>query len=274
MFKISNSLISILNTLTLLISFPITGIGLWLHSHASSRCDQILLWPILIAGLFLMVVALLGIFGSFCNVTPFLWIYLFLMFLMIVALFCFTVFAIVVTSKGAGDAVSGGGYKEYRLGDYSGWLQRRVGDAETWRSIKSCMADAGVCGGLQVLLFQEANDLYLSTLSSIQSGCCRPPSYCGYKQENATYWRIPTPVPDAAINQADCTTWSNDQKSLCFDCNSCKAGVLANIKTQWKKIAAVNFCLLLFLVIVYAIGCCALRSSSKDDRYFRYKGYH
>ncbi|KAH0459576.1 hypothetical protein IEQ34_012390 [Dendrobium chrysotoxum] len=273
MFHISNSVIGFLNVLTLFISFPIIGTGLWLRSHAASVCEQFLLWPIIIIGLFLMVVALLGLFGSCCNVSCFLWIYLSVMFLMIVGLFCFTIFAIVVTNKGVGEAISGRGYKEYKLADYTVWLQNRVGDFRTWRRIKSCLVDAGVCGELQLLVFQQSDDFYMQGISSIQSGCCKPPSDCGYKQVNATYWKV-SKSDNPNSNDIDCKTWSNDQNRLCFDCNSCKAGVLANIKMQWRKLAIFNVGLLVFLIVIYSIGCCAFRNSCKDNQYLRYRGYN
>lgn len=67
------------------------------------------------------------------------------MFVLIVLLFCFTIFAFVVTNKGAGEKLSGKGYKEYKLGDYSSWLQRRVNSDKNWNRIKSCLQDSKVC---------------------------------------------------------------------------------------------------------------------------------
>ncbi|KAI4972866.1 hypothetical protein ZWY2020_003791 [Hordeum vulgare] len=75
-----------------------------------------------------------------------------LLFILIALLLVFTVFAFVVTNRGAGSVVSGRGagsvvssrgYREYRHGEYSTWLQRRVEDADNWARI--CAADSGVC---------------------------------------------------------------------------------------------------------------------------------
>ncbi|XBI03976.1 hypothetical protein VPH35_132330 [Triticum aestivum] len=58
-------------------------------------------------------------------------------------------------------------------------------------------------------------------------------------------------------NDHDCNTWSNDQRALCYDCQSWKAGVLANLKNDWKKITSVN---IIFLAVIYSVGCCTFRN--------------
>ncbi|KAI4992689.1 hypothetical protein ZWY2020_005666 [Hordeum vulgare] len=68
-----------------------------------------------------------------------------LLFILIALLLVFTAFAFVVTNLGAGSVVSGRGYREYRLGEYSTWLQRRVEDADNWARIRSCLRDGSVC---------------------------------------------------------------------------------------------------------------------------------
>ncbi|KAI4985057.1 hypothetical protein ZWY2020_017687 [Hordeum vulgare] len=59
-----------------------------------------------------------------------------LLFILIALLLVFTALAFVV---------SGCGYREYRLGEYFTWLQRRVEDADKWARIRSCLRDGSVC---------------------------------------------------------------------------------------------------------------------------------
>lgn len=101
----------------------------------------------------------------------------------------------------------------------------------------------------------------------LQSGCCKPPSECNFTYVNATVWN-----PPATSNSTnpDCATWTNERQ--CFDCQSCKAGVLDNLKRDWKKVAVVNIIFLIFLIIVYSIGCCAFRNNREDNAYPRWKG--
>lgn len=122
MVRLSNNLLGILNVVVFVLSIPIFIAGVWLSYQASSECEKFLDKPMIVLGVFLMVVSLAGIVGACCRVSCLLWLYLCMMFFLIILIFCFTVFAFVVTNKGAGEAVSGRGYKEYKLGDYSHWL--------------------------------------------------------------------------------------------------------------------------------------------------------
>lgn len=74
-------------------------------------------------------------------------------------------------------------------------------------------------------------------------------------------------------SNTDCSLWSNDQNTLCFNCQSCKAGVLENLKGDWKKVAVINIIFLVFLIIVYSVGCCAFRNNREDNAYPRWKPY-
>ena len=104
---------------------------------------------------------------------------------------------------------------------------------------------------------------------NVQSGCCKPPTRCGFRYVNATFWAAPgSGLPAAAASDGDCRAWSNDMQVLCFECDACKAGVLATVKTKWKAVATVNIAILVLLVVVYTLGCCALRSNG-GSRYFK-----
>ncbi|KAF7148086.1 hypothetical protein RHSIM_Rhsim03G0261800 [Rhododendron simsii] len=263
MLRLSNNLIGILNFLTFLLSVPILWAGIWLHRRGITECEKFLDTPLIVLGVFLLLVSLAGLVGACFRNSCLLWIYLVVMFLLILVLFFFTVFAFVVTNKGAGEVLSGKGYKEYRLGDYSHWLQKRVNSTKNWSKIKSCLMDGKVC---QSLVDQGVNttleQFSKENLSSIKSGCCKPSNDCNFAYVSPTNW---TATTTSSYNNTDCTLWSNDPSVLCYNCQSCKAGLLDNIKHDWKKVAVINIIFLVVLVIVYSIGCCAFRNNREDN---------
>lgn len=164
--EISKHLVAALNIVTFFLSIPILGAGIWLASHHHTDCMRFLQGPVITIGLLMLLISIAGFVGAYLRITWLLWVYLLVMFLLIVLLFCFTVFSFAVTNKGAGEALSGKGYEDYRLGDYSTWLQRRVKSAHNWSRIKSCISDARVCDSLKV--YKLAEDFYKAELSSVQ----------------------------------------------------------------------------------------------------------
>ncbi|GAB4853622.1 Tetraspanin-8 [Ancistrocladus abbreviatus] len=266
--RVSNNLVGLLNFLTFLLSIPILSAGIWLSHKASTVCEKFLEKPVIALGLFLMLVSIAGLVGACCRVNWLLWLYLLVMFLLILLLFCFTIFAFVVTNKGAGEVLSGKGYKEYRLGDYSNWLQKRVGDTKDWNRIKSCLIDGKVCDSLKKENSTPASQFYAQNLSPIQSGCCKPSDDCNFQYVSPTVWNEGNATTST---NPDCKAWSNDPNTLCFNCQACKAGVLQNIKSDWKKVAVVNIIFLIFLIAVYSVGCCAFRNNRADS--YRWKPY-
>ncbi|XP_010526324.1 PREDICTED: tetraspanin-8-like [Tarenaya hassleriana] len=271
MVRCSNNLVGILNFIVFLLSIPILAGGIWLSQKGSTECERFLDKPVIALGVFLMIVSIAGLVGACCRVTWLLWVYLFVMFILILLVFCFTVFAFVVTNKGAGQSVSGRGYKEYRLGDYSNWLQKRVNSANNWNRIRSCLVDSKVCSEFESKFAHDTvNDLYREHLSALQSGCCKPSDGCQFTYVSPTNWNKTV----GSHTNPDCELWENRPDKLCFDCEACKAGLLDNIKSAWKKVAVVNIVFLVFLVVVYSIGCCAFRNNRTDDSHGRsYGGY-
>jgi hypothetical protein len=144
----SNFLTGFLNFVTFVLSLPIIGVGIWLAKQHNTVCIRFLQWPVIIIGVFILLVSFAGMVGAWCRVSCLLWVYLFVMLLLILLLFVFTIFAFAVTNAGAGHALSGKGYKEYHLGDYSTWLQRKVDNPSYRDKIKSCLSDAKVCNNL------------------------------------------------------------------------------------------------------------------------------
>ncbi|GAY69387.1 hypothetical protein CUMW_271540, partial [Citrus unshiu] len=92
-------------------------------------------------------------------------------------------------------------------------------------------------------------------LSPIQSGCYKPPVACGFRNRNAAFWIEPSPAVHDLEHNRDCFAWSNNQDALCFNYNSCKAGVLMDITIEWSFLAIIiNF----FLFLIHFSACCAL----------------
>uniref|UniRef100_A0A7C9D7C2 Tetraspanin n=2 Tax=Opuntia streptacantha TaxID=393608 RepID=A0A7C9D7C2_OPUST len=269
--RVSNNLVGLLNFLTFLLSIPILGGGIWLAHRATTDCEKYLERPVIALGVFLMLVSLAGLIGACCRVNWLLWLYLLVMFILILILFCFTIFAFVVTNKGAGEALGGKGYKEYKLGDYSNWLQKRVTNNKNWNRIRSCLIDGKVCESLSKENSTTQSQFFAKHLSPIQSGCCKPPDSCGFTYQGPISWSKP-PTPAANASQ-DCNAWGNDATILCYNCDSCKAGVLQNIKSDWKKVAILNIIFLVILIIVYSVGCCAFRNNRWDNANNRWKPY-
>lgn len=266
----SNSVIGAVNFVTFLISVPILGGGIWLASKANTDCLRFLQWPLIVIGVSLMVISLAGFAGSCYRQTWLLRFYLFAMFFIVIALIGFIIFAFAVTDHGSGQVIINRQFLEYQLSDYSGWLKDRVSDQSYWSKISSCLRDANSCKGMRrtvrnqsgFLTYEPAVNFYQRNLSPIQSGCCKPPTSCGFTYVNETIW---TATPGMIGNDLDCTKWSNDQQTLCFQCDSCKAGVLASIRHSWRKVSIINIVVLVILVIIYVVGCAAFRNNRRID---------
>ncbi|XP_028766151.1 tetraspanin-8-like [Neltuma alba] len=263
MFRFSNALLGCLNLLTFIFSISILSTGVWLAKQGATECDKWLDKPLIVLGVFLVGVSLLGVAGAWCRNSFLLWIYLAVMFLLIVLVFIFIIFAFAVTSTGSGVVLPGKAYKEYRLGDYSRWLQNRVIDQRNWNRIKSCLQSGELCSDYgSKYVNDDFQKFYAEKLSPLQSGCCKPPSECKFVYQSPTVWNK---TGTGNYSSPDCGSWDNDPKVLCFNCNSCKAGLLQNVKMNWKKSAVINIIFLVLMIIVYAIGICAFRNNKRDE---------
>eukprot|EP00257_Ricinus_communis_P023983 XP_015584113.1 tetraspanin-11 [Ricinus communis] len=274
MARVSNYIISIINVIFIIFGLVALGSGVYIHVHGVNHCQKLMQNPLLIMGVFVLVMSLLGLLGSFMKDNSLLMLYLAMIFFLIFGLIVMTitVFAFVVTHKGDSGikANDGLGFKEYRLEDFSKWLQMHVVDTYHWIPIKNCLIDAGVCQTLSQNATQKESDFYIMKLTPLQSGCCKPPTSCDLEYKNATFWTVPTSgLPKNT--DTDCTTWNNKQDLLCYDCNSCRAGFLANLRNSYMLLAPYNILTICFLLLTYFVGCCARRSIKY--RYVKYSPY-
>lgn len=98
----------------------------------------------------------------------------------------------------------------------------------------------------------------------MQSGCCKPPLSCAFTYVNQTMW-TPTKGAGPTNNTGDCGRWSNQQETLCFQCDSCKAAVLADIQKAWTKPVVIMLCLVIAQIVTLLYS--AAKASCDDTDY-------
>ncbi|KAL7148630.1 hypothetical protein ABFS83_06G191600 [Erythranthe nasuta] len=255
MYRFSNTVIGFLNLFTLLASIPIIGAGLWM-ARSSTTCESFLQTPLLVVGFVILIISLAGFIGACFHVAWALWVYLVIMLFLIGALMGLTVFGFVITSSGGGAAVPGRAYREYHLKDYSPWLRKRIEDPRYWVNIKSCILGSKTCA--KVVLWTPF-DYLTAEMTPVQSGCCKPPTSCNYAA-----------AAEAAAQEADCYRWSNAAGVLCYECESCRAGVLEDVRRDWHKLSVLNIVMVVVLIGIYSVGCCAFRNAKRAETDYPY----
>ncbi|CAM8982219.1 unnamed protein product [Rhodiola kirilowii] len=258
MGRASNVILTLINIVTLIISLAIILDALRLKP-STSECNRLIRGPIIYAGILFFIMSFLGMICSCCKGKTLIFWYLTLVFLLALFLSIFAVYVFVVTNRSVSVDESGFSmslFKERKFGEYNHWLRMNIG--EHWDLIKSCLAESRICR-------RSGPDLITQKLSQLQSSCCKPPSYCGLQQKNATFWELPATGP--AVEDSDCINWSNDQTKLCFDCKSCRGGVMRTFRQEWRHVYMINMCLILVLMIMYCIGSCAYRNNRANSVY-------
>ncbi|KAK7411278.1 hypothetical protein VNO78_02711 [Psophocarpus tetragonolobus] len=252
LFRINNTLVGALHTLPIFLGLAAVAGAAYLRVHGD--CEKVLQYPLLFGGLFIFAVSALGLVGALCRVNVALYMYLLAALFVIVAFASFTVVALFVTRNTARDHGPSLGYS---VGDFSTWLRHYVTDERNWNAARSCLLQKRVCRDL-ALDANNASQVF-KRLSTTQFGCCKPPLRCGMRMKNSTFWEAPK--GGAPNNDSDCEAWNNRQDKLCLNCDSCKGGVLANIREQWKHLTIFNACVVVLLTIIYVLGCFAIRNN-------------
>ncbi|KAL8498163.1 hypothetical protein ACS0TY_021484 [Phlomoides rotata] len=262
----SNNVTAILNFVALMCSIPIIAAGIWLASNPDNDCIRWLRWPLLFLGAAFLLVSLTGFIGAYWKKEGLLAVYLVSMFILIVLLLVLLVLAFVVTRPTGAYSVPGMGFREYRVGGFSSTLRNLVIGNVNWGKIRACLADSHTCSKLTQKYATPA-DFFAAHLSPIESGCCKPPMICGFQYSNPTTWFAPSNI---AANM-DCTIWNNDPSLLCYNCDSCKAGLLGNLREKWRKANIILIITVVVLIWVYLIACSAYKNAQTEELFRRYK---
>ncbi|KAL6608201.1 hypothetical protein ACP70R_041264 [Stipagrostis hirtigluma subsp. patula] len=254
------------------------GCAVLLIGHNSSAvCTRVLLWPTIAIGLFLMTpcILLCCCSRSGCDRDCLAVLYGVVFILGTVSLLALLIFGYIAVGgpKYGKDKV-----REYDLKDYSGWLRGRTDDQQYWDTLSACLRRKHACKRMttrqlvrdpdtgifvpkptsdEIQERKNDPDTAPPAISPIESGCCKPPSSCGFTYVNGTTW-TPAPGAPAAETDVDCSRWSNDQQELCFQCDSCKAGLLHDIKKGWSM-SAIGLIVMLVgpIIVVPCILMCA-----------------
>lgn len=164
---LSNNVIGCINFISVLLSIPVIGAGIWLAIGTVNSCVKLLQWPVIILGILILLVGLAGFIGGFWRITWLLVIYLIAMLVLIVLLAVLVGFIYMVTIRGAGHPEPSRAYLEYSLQDFSGWLRRRVQRSYKWERIRTCLSTTTICPELNQR-FTMAQDFFNARLSPIQ----------------------------------------------------------------------------------------------------------
>lgn len=168
----SNNLIGLLNFITLVLSVPVLGGGIWLATRSNgTECLKFLLLPLIIIAVSIMVTSLAGLTGACYRNLLLMRLYLVAMILIMLVFLGFIIFAYAVTDKGSGRETEKRAYLEYYLEDYEGWLKERVESDEYWTKVSSCVKESKLCRKLGRTINgvpESAETFYLRNLSPIQ----------------------------------------------------------------------------------------------------------
>lgn len=239
-------IIAIINFLTLLLSIPILVLAIWLALRSHHDCfPGFLHAPIAFLGAAIFFFSLIGFLAAKYHSLRTLAASMVLLFLIALLFLAFTLFIFFVTRGGGGHRVQGAAFKEYRLHDFSQWLTSRVTNEKKWQGFKRCLQEKEVCGILNEQ-YRTLGDFDNAHLSSIQSGCCKPPTACGDKFVTATHWE-----KAGSSDYPDCGKWNNNPYELCFECDSCRAGLLEMVNEDWVKVVKACGVLLIMLAFLY-----------------------
>ncbi|CAJ1931142.1 unnamed protein product [Sphenostylis stenocarpa] len=254
-----NKVLAVTNFLGLILSIPIICYGLWLKSVTTYFCEQFQVWRwVVIVGTIISVAAMAGSIAGIFGISWLIKLNLFAKILLMILLLCLLIIVHIVTLRSDGSN---------NIDDFSLYLRRRVTRSSIWDHVRSCISQSDMCADLN-RSYRTAQDFRAAFLTPMQSGCCMPPTQCRYTFVSPTNWISPI---DMAADM-DCVQWNNNQTQLCYNCDSCKIGLLANSRNELIRCILKLFITFLVLLIFFLIELCAFICANTDDHSLRDTG--
>ncbi|KAL3629525.1 hypothetical protein CASFOL_026747 [Castilleja foliolosa] len=129
------------------------------------------------------------------------------------------------------------------LPNYGAVMQKTVANGRDWSAAKDCFREIETCLTMR-------NQTQEQKVVLIDFGCCSPPNRCGLEQARGGIWV----VPQHGLNKTDeeCLMWASVGKN-CFECDSCKAGYLANYQKTWDNNTPSRIKCIAFLIATLAL---------------------
>ncbi|EOA26055.1 hypothetical protein CARUB_v10019473mg [Capsella rubella] len=193
--------------------------------YRTDECNRFVTAPGIFVSFSFLVMALTGLCASYFKSDCLFRIHFFIFFLWMFVVVAKAVFFIFLEKEINPRLFPGTKIQEYRFEDYSGWVRRLVVKDDEWYRTRRCLVKDHVCNELNQNM--TASQFYQMNLTPIQSGCCKPPLSCGYKYEQPTIW---TGLRYYNNLEDDCKRWNNSADTLCLDCDSCKAVIIADLQ--------------------------------------------
>ncbi|KAL0402364.1 UNVERIFIED_CONTAM: Tetraspanin-6 [Sesamum latifolium] len=115
----------------------------------------------------------------------------------------------------------------------------------------SCL---GGCQGVSSQLFCMVEEELGSSLL-LTSGCCKPQHHATTRRRR---WRRRR------------TATGGTTRRCVLLCDSCKAGVLEDVRRDWHKLSVLNIVMVIVLIGIYSIGCCAFQNAKRAETDYPY----
>ncbi|EFH51490.1 predicted protein [Arabidopsis lyrata subsp. lyrata] len=229
--------------------------------YRTDECNRFVTTPGIFISFSLLAMSLTGFYAAYLKSDCLFRIHFFIFFLWMFVVVSKAIFVIFLQKETNPRLFPGTKIQEFRYEDYSGWVSRLVIKDDEWYRTRRCLFKDNICNRLNHKM--PASEFYQMNLTPIQSGCCKPPLSCGLNYEKPNMWTVSRYYNNLEV---DCKRWNNSADTLCFDCDACKAVIIADLHNNSFSIT-INIIHIIFSLSIGMTGWFAwlriLRESQK-----------